>query len=558
MSEDCLDSSVVELAVIGAGPAGMSAAVEARGHGIETLVLDEQSAPGGQVYRNIERLCAHAEGPDASDAGPAGLLGKDYRRGMSLVRAFSGCGAGYLPGASIWDMAFDRCAFDGDGAGAARSARSSAPGVQGEGVVELGLLRGGRARLLRARTVIVATGSRERPVPVPGATLPGVMGLGGVQSLLKSSGLVPDVPVVIAGAGPLVYLSARQLLEAGVSVRALLLTSPPDRLRRAFFALPDALSRPGELRKGLRWRREIVRRGVPVLRGTSALEIEGEEKAEAVRFEHRGRKRRIPAGLVLLHEGVIANTHLTLAAALAHRWDRQQHALCPMTDDWGRAQYPEGSPAPVWVAGDCGGISGASAAVESARIAALSVAYRLGRIDRARRDALARPARKALALERRFRRFLDRVFEPAPEMLRPRDPRVTVCRCEEVSVADIEHAIARGCSGPNQIKAFLRCGMGPCQGRMCAGIVSAIFADLGVARGVARGGARGDGVDERDLRKGDAPDVNPGHFRIRPPIRPLRLGQLAALDTGDDEGESALEETRVEATSGGGAAGETR
>lgn len=531
MLEDPLASSPVELAVIGAGPAGMSAAIEARALGIETLVLDEQSAPGGQVYRNIERVCAH----DArTDIDPADLLGRDYRRGMALVDAFRRCGADYLPGASIWDLALDRSPFDIKGSDA-RSGRSPAFGA---GLVELGILHRSRARLLRAQAVIVATGSRERPVPVPGATLPGVMGLGAVQSMLKASGLVPDVPVVIAGSGPLVYLGARQLLMAGVPVRALLLTAPPDRLRRAFFSLPDALSMPKDLCKGLRWRWEIMRKKVPVLHGVGDLAIEGEGRVQSIRFEHRSCKRRIPASLVLLHEGVIANAHLTLAASLGHRWDRRQHALRPLTDDWNRVQRSGPEPA-VWVAGDCAGVAGASAAVHSGRIAALSAAHHLGRIDSRGRDSLARPAFRALAFERRFRRFLERVFEPADELLRPRDPQAMVCRCEEVSVADIERAIDQGCSGPNQLKAFLRCGMGPCQGRMCAGIVSAIFA--------GRGGKMDEGIDRFEP---SGPDANPGHFRIRPPIRPLRLGQLANLETGDIEREGALDESRIEAIFG--------
>ncbi|WP_025770557.1 FAD/NAD(P)-dependent oxidoreductase [Thioalkalivibrio sp. HK1] len=530
MSEDPLASSPVELAVIGAGPAGMAAAIEARAHGIETLVLDEQGAPGGQVYRNIERICAHESG---ADAGPADLLGKDYRRGMALVDAFRGCGARYLPGASIWDLAL-KCPFDGQGADA-RGGRS--PALR-EDLVEIGIVHRRRARLLQAKTVIVATGSLERPVPVPGATLPGVMGLGAVQSMLKASGMVPDVPVVIAGSGPLVYLATKQLLMAGVSVRALLLTTPSDRLRRVFSSLPDAFSRPKDLYKGLRWRQEIVRKGVPVLRGVSDLAIEGEGRVEAVRFEHRSCHRRLPAYLALLHEGVIANAHLTLAASLAHRWDRRQHALRPLTDDWNQTQR-DGRERAVWVAGDCAGIAGASAAVHSARIAALSAAHHLGRIDRRRRNALARPAFKALAFERRFRRFLERIFEPADEVLRPRDLRTMVCRCEEVSVADIERAIEQGCSGPNQLKAFLRCGMGPCQGRMCAGIVSAIFEDH--ARRTSQG---------KDRSDPSPPDEDPGHFRIRPPIRPLRLGQLANLETGDVERKGSLDEPKIEAIRG--------
>ena len=161
----------------------------------------------------------------------------------------------------------------------------------------------------------------------------------------------------------------------------------------------------------------------------------------------------------------------------------------------------------VLVAGDGAHILGAEAAVDSGRIAALEAAHRLGRVDAQRRDALAKPHRASLARHRRFREFLDLAFEPGATALRPSDPAVTVCRCEEVTVAEIERVIAHGCPGPNQAKAFTRCGMGPCQGRMCATAVSEIFAEH-----------QRTGVEKV------------GHYRIRPPVKPLTVGELAALE----------------------------
>ena len=509
-------SETVELAIVGAGPAGMSAAVSAREHGIDVLVLDEQAAPGGQIYRNVETVTA--ERPNA-----ARVLGDDYAAGAAVARAFRGCGARYSPRTPVWEVST-----------VARRADGTAP-------FELGVLRDGVARMVHARCVIVATGARERPVPVPGALLPGVMGAGGVQSLLKGSGLVPDVPVVIAGSGPLVYLIAWQLVRAGAPLRAVLLTMPParhavpdryavgrrhaagGRFLRAAGALTQALAMPGELRKGIGWRYALAGRGVKVMRA-GGLAIEGRERAEAVRFTHRGRERSIDASLVLLHEGVVPNAHLTLAAQLDHVRDDRRHAFRPVADEWGGTSEPG-----VLVAGDCAGILGANAAADSGRLAALEAAHRLGRIDARRRDALAMPHRASLERRRRFQAFLDVMFEPGPAVLRPSDPTVTVCRCEEVTVAEIEHVIACGCPGPDQAKAFTRCGMGPCQGRMCATVVSGMFAGrrgAGADAGIATRGNAG-------TRAGSATGVDAGaggHYRIRPPVRPLTLGELAALE----------------------------
>ena len=90
-------SETVDPAIIGAGPAGMSAAIAAREHGADVLVLDEQVAPGGQIYRNVETVTA--ERPET-----ARVLGEDYASGAALVRAFRGCGAEYSPHTSVWEV----------------------------------------------------------------------------------------------------------------------------------------------------------------------------------------------------------------------------------------------------------------------------------------------------------------------------------------------------------------------------------------------------------------------------------------------------------------------
>ena len=469
-------SDVVDLAIVGAGPAGMSAAIAAREQGVEVLVLDEQAAPGGQIYRNVESVAAGR--PNAARA-----LGEDYLAGAALVRSFRRCGARYLPNTAVWEVGT-----------VAHREDTNAP-------FELGILRGGSAEIVRARCVIAATGAQERPVPVPGATLPGVMGAGGVQTLLKGSGLVPDVPAVIAGSGPLVYLVAYQLLGAGAPPCAVLITTAAAaRVRRHPRTLVAALAMPGALRKGLGWRRALARADVEVLH-VGDLEIEGVERVESVRFTQRGRRRSMETPLLLLHEGVIPNIHLTLAAQLEHEWDEEQHSFRPRVGEWG-----ETSEEGVLVAGDGARILGAEAAADSGHLAALEAAHRLGKIDSRRRDALARPHRASLERHRRFRRFLDRIFEPDQAVLCPSAPAVVLCRCEEVTVAEIDRVAAHGCPGPNQAKAFTRCGMGPCQGRMCATVVSEIFA------------AR---------RRTSVGRV--GHYRIRPPVKPLTVGELAGL-----------------------------
>ena len=157
------------------------------------------------------------------------------------------------------------------------------------------------------------------------------------------------------------------------------------------------------------------------------------------------------------------------------------------------------------MAGDGGGIGGAAVAAMQGRLAALDIGRRLGSIDGVERDRRADPHRAAMARHLRIRPFLDALYRPVEAIRRPEDETL-VCRCEEVTAGDIREMVRMGCLGPNQTKSFGRPGMGPCQGRMCGLTVSEIIAA------------------ERAL-----PVAEVGYYRIRPPIKPITLGELAAF-----------------------------
>ena len=200
----------------------------------------------------------------------------------------------------------------------------------------------------------------------------------------------------------------------------------------------------------------------------------------------------IACDLLLLHEGVVPQTHLSRQAGLAHRWQTEQRHWAPVVDAAGRTAEET-----LIVAGDAAGIAGARAAALSGRIAARTAAGK-------------EPAELAAALarERAMRPLLDRLFPPRTALP---DDEAPVCRCESITAGDIRRAVRDGAMGPNQLKAFSRAGMGPCQGRMCGLAAAEIVAD------------------ERGL-----PVEEVGSFRIRPPVKPLTLGELASM-----EGEAA-------------------
>jgi NADPH-dependent 2,4-dienoyl-CoA reductase/sulfur reductase-like enzyme len=460
-------SATFDLVIIGAGPAGMGAAITATSHGLSTLVLDEQQEPGGQIYRAI----AHAVDDDgAPDAG-------DKAHGKWLTRAFLDCGATYQPGQQVWQIEEGGTVYTTDGAVARRWSG---------------------ARLL------LATGAMERPVPIPGWTLPGVMTVGAAQILHKTARWTPAEPLWIAGSGPLLLLYAAQLLHAGEKIAGILDTTPADNRRAAFRHVWGALRNAGYLLRGRSLIRRIESAGVRVVRDVSGLEALGEGELKSVRWRVGDIWSEELASTLLLHHGVVPQTHMAASIGCALRWDELQCCHVPAVDVWGNTSVDA-----VAVAGDGAGIGGARMAEQRGRLAALEAARALGKIKQADRDDLARSAHAELDRHRHVRPFLDAMYRPRDALLVPGDD-VVVCRCEHVTAREIRDCVDLGCMGVNQMKAFTRCGMGPCQGRMCGLAAAQIVA---AARGVSPG--------EIEL------------FRARPPLKSISMGELAALDDPD-------------------------
>ncbi|RJL08091.1 NAD(P)/FAD-dependent oxidoreductase [Paracoccus siganidrum] len=453
-----MNTETTDLIVIGSGPAGMAAAAEARALGMSVCVLDEQRVIGGQIYRRIE------DTPEALRM----ILGKDYAAGSALADEFRRSGADYRPGATVWNLS-------------------------GDGVVDY--VADGGSRTISATNVLIATGAMERPFPIPGWTLPGVMGAGAAQIMLKGADARPSGPVVLAGCGPLLYLLAWQYLRAGVQLAGLVDTTPFSAYVAALGKIQGAVRGRKDLIKGLGLVSQVRLARVPVYSGAKSLEILGRDMAEGIRFQHKGKSREIAAGLVLLHQGVVPNTQLSWSLRARHGWDAGQLCWTPVTDEVGRLGQTA-----VYVAGDSRGIVGAIASGVQGRLAALAMHERSGgKVPPGRRAVLERQLARHVSL----RPFLDRLYRPLDEHRIPADD-VIVCRCEEVTAGDLRSYVDLGCLGPNQAKSFGRCGMGPCQGRLCGLTVTEVIAAA---------------------RKAAPEEV--GYYRIRPPIKPIHLGSFS-------------------------------
>lgn len=450
---------MIDVLVIGTGPAGMSAAIDLLSMGFAVTIADDQPTPGGRIFAAIENRDTH---------------GAEERSGAELARRFREAGGQYLPGTEAWQLE---------------------PGPR------VFLTRHGRAVMIEPSYVVLATGAQERPMPFPGWQLPGVMTVGAAQILMKTARQVPDRPVWLAGSGPLLLLYVHQLIAAGGQVAGILDTARPGRAFAAARFIPRALGHGWrDMLRGIGWLART--RGLTIIRGVESIEADGADKLSIIRYGTRdGTTGEIEAGLLLVHDGVVPGVHATLAAGCKHQWNATQRCFEPIVDDFGTSSDPS-----IFVAGDGATIGGAQAAMVSGRLAAVGVAKAAGRLSEHEASARAVPLHHKLSSVRRFRRFVDALYPPTELSI----PDTTmVCRCEEVTAGQVRSVLAnRPHLGPDGVKIETRAGMGPCQGRQCGLSLTRLVAE---AHGQSR--------------------AEVGYLRIRPPLKPLTLRELASLET---------------------------
>jgi thioredoxin reductase/bacterioferritin-associated ferredoxin len=426
---------VHDLIVLGAGPAGMAAATEAARCGMSVALLDEQAAPGGQVYR-----ASSFEMPPSPDQA----------RGDALRAALAASGARHLARRQAW---FVEAGF-----------RVHVVGPEGPEVHE-------------APRLILATGAHERVIPAPGWTLPGVVGLAAATVMLKAEAILPGRRTVVAGAGPLLFAVAAGILKAGGEVAAVV-----DLARQGEWLshLGALASRPDLLSRGIAWRARLAAARVPVLHGHAVVALHGSEDLEAVEVAPvdaatwrplNGASRRIAADACALGHGLVPDTSVTRLLLARHVFRAEAGGWIAATDAELRASIPG-----LWVAGDGAGIAGAAAAEERGRIAALSAARDAGRIDEATHRARTAAPSAALARAMRFGGAITALMQPRPGAFAAIPPETVVCRCEDITRGTIEQALDKGARDVNQVKSWTRCGMGPCQGRLCGETLAELVA----------------------------------------------------------------------------------
>ena len=249
-------STPKRIAIVGAGPAGLSAAAVMRGHGLELVVIDEQSRVGGQFLRQ----------PPRTFSVEHWLSNKLYDRAKSVLCSVADReDIDWRFGSTVLGI-MQRSPYD--------AADSAGPGH------EVWLQGPSSCEVLRASAVLIASGCYERPLGFPGWTLPGVMGAGAIQAFVKSQQFVPGNRFVLVGSHPLQLVVADQLMAAGVKVGAVVFTQQP-RQAAALFRQPLAMLLQGRIlveAGKILWR--LKRAGVPVMFGRTIVGARGTDRVE--------------------------------------------------------------------------------------------------------------------------------------------------------------------------------------------------------------------------------------------------------------------------------------
>ena len=430
-----------QLVIIGGGPAGLSAAIAAARADTEVLVIDENLQVGGQIYRQLPRSF-HINDPDK--------IGDDYADGKMLLKQ----AAEMSDRITLWTDALVWSVFEPK---------------------QLGVARNNELILLDAKSIVVATGAYERPVPVPGWTLPGVMTAGGAQALLKSQRVRPGRRVLLAGTGPLQLVVARQMLDAGIEVLGV---SDSDAIVGALRWLPDLMRQPCLIKQGLTYMYHLKRAGVQLLRSYVLKGIQGEEVVERAILGKVDSRCRPIAGFdktfdvdtVCIGYGLIPSTWLTSMIGCRHRFNPMINGWVPYYD-----KNMQTDQAGVFVAGDGAGIAGVLVAKMEGTIAGLHAAAYAGNISQNQAEDMARTVRKKLASMGKFRQAMDRMYPIYPDLYAHVTDDTIVCRCEGITAGEIRKAIREGTMHFNDIKKRTRSGMGYCQSMNCQPAVAAML-----------------------------------------------------------------------------------
>jgi thioredoxin reductase len=318
-----------ELAVIGAGPAGLCAAIEAAKNGVEVTLIDENRSAGGQLFKQIHRFFG-------SEEHLAGIRG--YEIGDMLLEDAKQYRVKVLLDTVVWGLFPD---------------------------LKLGISNGHKVDIVEARKIIVSTGAAENALSFKGWTLPNIMGAGAAQTMINVHRVLPGERVLIIGSGNVGLIVAYQLLQAGADVIAIV------------EALPEVRGYQVHSSK-------IVRMGVPILTNHTITGAEGTncvEKADIARIDQgfkivQGSEMQLDVNLICVAVGLRPLAELCWMTGMKFDYQPLLGGFVPFHDE-----YMQSTIEGIYVAGDVAGIEEASSAMEEGKLSGIAASMSLKKIS---------------------------------------------------------------------------------------------------------------------------------------------------------------------------------
>jgi len=333
-----------EIAIIGAGPAGLAAAIEAAKAGARVTLIDENARPGGQLFKQIHKFFG-------SQAHGAGIRG--FQIGQELCAEAEKLSVELLLNTIVYGL------FEG---------------------LVLGLMNKRKTMLLKVEKIIIATGATENALPFPCWTLPGVMTAGAAQTMMNIHRVLPGKRVLMVGGGNVGLIVAYQLLQAGAEVIALVEATPQIGGYQVHAA-------------------KLERAGVKILTSHSIKEARGKTHVEAAVITKlgagwqpiEGTEQEFEVDTICLSVGLTPNVETAWMAGCKFRFDRERGGHAPVLDENMQTTLPG-----IYVAGDAAGVDEASIAMEEGRIAGIAAAESLGYIESKQAEILKTECRNLL------------------------------------------------------------------------------------------------------------------------------------------------------------------
>ncbi|MEX1077872.1 MAG: FAD-dependent oxidoreductase [Homoserinimonas sp.] len=475
-----VDECVLDVLIVGGGPAGMAAASTAAAAGLKTALIDERPTLGGQVYKQ--------PGPGMLVTNPR-AMGAQYLAGRRLIDEVEQSDAEIILRASVVDI-------------------EPAP----HGWTAMVHREGLSVELIHAVRVIVAAGANDRPVVFPGWTLPGVITAGGLQTLAKTQAVVPGERIVFAGSGPVALAFPAQLAGYGANIVTALESGPPPAvtdLAKLGMAVPGNI---GLLVDAAKYRASLLAHRIPLKYGRIVVRAEGTRKLErvvhaAVDRDWRivpGTEETVDADVLCIGYGFAPSTELLSLIGCAFDSDENLGGPVVRRDSWCRTDVVG-----IYAAGDGAGVEGSAVSADEGRLAAIAVARDAHVLTE--RDARERASRLLTKVGRRriLTSAAERMYSVGEGIFELATADTIVCRCEGVSFTEIERAIEQA-PDVSAVKGLTRAGMGPCQGRMCGRHIASMIAKN---RGVP------------------IAEVTPATPRM--PVRPTPIGTIANPEISD-------------------------